>query len=131
MEYRLSPFPPLPESFVAVSSSAATVHACGGTWKSLDAETETASQNGDGTSSPSTGLSRHSPDGLITPIQTSEPSFIVLFPPDETSIDPNLVNRLRRIHGLRKQTLLGRGMAMERQDSVLSLPDWPWDTTKS
>ena len=130
-EYRLNLFLRSRERFVAVSSCAETLIASGGIWKSLDADQETESPSGDGTSVPSTDLLKRFQEEWIMPTQMWGLSLDDSPPLEETSTEMSLDFPSPRTHEPREQTTSGPGTAMGHQDSVPYSPLFPWGMTKS
>ena len=116
---------------MAVSSSAETLIASGGIWKSLDADQETASISGDGISAPSTESWPLSRVESITPIQMLEAYSKGLYRPAETNTETSSDPLSALIREQTAQIMRGLGTVTELLDSVLSLPDLPWDTMRS
>ena len=110
---------------MAVSSCAETLIASGGIWKSLDAETETASQSGDGISAQSTELWECFQDEWTMPTQTLPRCYDVISRPAETNTETSSDPLSALIREQTAQIMRGLGTVTELLVSVLSLPDLP------
>ena len=129
-EYRLNLFLKSRERFVAVSSSAETLIASGGIWRSLDADQETASISGDGISAPSIDWSRHFRDELTTLTPMSGVSSPDLSMPAVMNTPMNSDHPYAPTPEQAALIMSGRGMAAGHPGLAQSSRDWPSGTTK-